>query len=191
MMDWQAFYADKRARKECQLWCNNPALPGYRKCADHVEYARRDNNANNSERKERYFAKPEGRAKRQARVAKRRGVWYVQYDFQIICAQYEYRCFYRFPGCEDYVRGEYMLTQDHVISVYHGGPSMAFNILPACRPCNSYKKHRWLTELPFDPYNRIADPNLLIALAAKPDEWSPKLLVPNTKAYNEWLDSQL
>jgi hypothetical protein len=140
--------------------------------------------------KEAYFQTAHGRSMRQAREASRLGVWHVQYDFQIICAQYEYRCAYRFPGCEDHVRGEYMLTRDHVIPIYFGGPDVAFNILPACRSCNSYKKHRWLTYLPFDPYHRIADPNLLVALAAGPKLWTPKLLVADTPAFNAWLERQ-
>lgn len=186
MVSWDATtYRQTLEKGLCTRCGNYSAIPGKVFC----EYCTEGHYDRMKKVRNSYFATPHGRAMRQARVAKRRGVWCVQYDVQIIWAKHEYQCFYKFPGCESFVRGEYMLTEDHVIPVYYEGPSMAFNILPACRSCNSYKKHRWLTELPFDWKNKIEDPNLLVALAAGPQLWTPKLLVYGSKAYNEYVRS--
>jgi 5-methylcytosine-specific restriction endonuclease McrA len=128
-----------------------------------------------------YFSRPEGRAKRQARVAKRRGMLWVLYDAHKIFQLHEYTCYL----CGHVFEGTEMLTKDHVIPVSKGGPDMAFNILPACKPCNSRKKDKFLWELPFDPYDYPTDPNLLV-MPMNGELWTPKLLVPGTKAFEEF-----
>ena len=53
------------------------------------------------------------------------------YDFEAICAYYEYCCL----ACGD--MGD--LTVDHVVPVSKGGADAGYNIQPLCQGCNSEK----------------------------------------------------
>lgn len=55
-------------------------------------------------------------------------------EWQEICRRHDGRC--------AYCRKRRRLTMDHVQAISRGGPHIAANIVPACRPCNSSKGNR-------------------------------------------------
>lgn len=64
-------------------------------------------------------------------------------QWEAIKALFGYRCAY----CE---AKPVKLTQDHVVAVVRGGGHTAWNVVPACRPCNS-KKHAGPPRRPVQP----------------------------------------
>jgi 5-methylcytosine-specific restriction endonuclease McrA len=59
-------------------------------------------------------------------------------DWRRLCTRYRDCCAYcGHPGA---------LTQDHIIPIVRGGRHAIGNLLPACRSCNSRKRHRLIVE---------------------------------------------
>ena len=59
-------------------------------------------------------------------------------DWRRLCARY--------GNCCAYCGEPEKLTQDHIIPIVRGGRHAIGNLLPACRSCNSRKRHRLLVE---------------------------------------------
>lgn len=175
--------------KRCRYrWdqCENEALPGLSRCQPCLDRERENDakrrlNGGQKRKNEAYFRTPHGRAMKQARIAKRRGALWVLYDAHKIFQEHEYTCYL----CGLKFEGPEMLTKEHVIPISKGGPDAAFNVLPACKSCNSRKRDKFLWQLPFDPYDYPTDPNLLV-VPVNGSLWTPSLLIPGTAAFEEF-----
>jgi 5-methylcytosine-specific restriction endonuclease McrA len=139
-----------------KFWCSRchdwTGLASGRRCRMHVnEYARE------------HYAKTGGEGRKQRAAARRRGVgeipgwWRAEQLVELSGA-----CAY---GC-----ARPATTDDHVVAVAAGGESAPWNVVPACRPCNSSKKAgdpwRWVER------GMVAFPQFwgdLIALALEAD----------------------
>ena len=77
-------------------------------------------------------------AKRRARKRANDCRTVTKRDWTRLCARYGDRC--------AYCASVKSLTQDHIIPIVRGGRHAIGNLLPACRSCNSRKRHRLLIE---------------------------------------------
>ena len=66
------------------------------------------------------------------------------------------------------------ITMDHAVPVIRGGKSTRGNLVPACKPCNSEKKHR--LDLEFVPKG-----NELRQIEGRMRAWTPELLDVNPR----------
>jgi 5-methylcytosine-specific restriction endonuclease McrA len=64
---------------------------------------------------------------------------HTRIQFYIVCMKHRWRC--KYCGCK---LNKKTATADHIIPLSKGGSDDISNIAPACRPCNSRKKDRYM-----------------------------------------------
>lgn len=84
--------------------------------------------------RERHPEKLQVSAQRRRALARNLPCTLTDSQWAAICAAYKFRCAY----CGKKVK----LTQDHVLPLSKGGGTVAENIVPACKSCNSRKSAR-------------------------------------------------
>lgn len=105
---------------------------------DHKTEWRRQHIAKNRDQYRNYKASPESRResknRRRARLAE---AVHEPYKSREIFENYDFKCVY--------CKGE-ATCLDHVIPISKGGADAPFNLVAACRPCNTSKSNKLLTE---------------------------------------------